>query len=111
MLICNVGETRARCCPDRSKLSMEVHSTSAMLIRLPCCSSKREPLGQSYLRGHQLPQGMGVDRPFGMTIDAKVRRSGIGNRPWHGTSNIPMSHTPTLYALSDLLARYDTNGT
>jgi len=28
-------------------------------------SSKREPLGQSYNRGHKLPQGLGTDVPFG----------------------------------------------
>ena len=28
-------------------------------------SSKREPLGKSYNRGHVLPEGMGTERPFG----------------------------------------------
>jgi len=36
-------------------------------------SSKREPLGKSYNRGHVLPEGMGTERPFGTTIGAVAK--------------------------------------
>ncbi|PNH00518.1 hypothetical protein TSOC_013655 [Tetrabaena socialis] len=34
-------------------------------------SSKREPLGGSYIRGHQIPGGLGTERPFGVAYDAR----------------------------------------
>jgi len=33
-------------------------------------SSKREPLGKSYMRGHKLPEGLGGEKPFGTIIGA-----------------------------------------
>lgn len=36
------------------------------------CSSKREPLGKGYVRGHQIPNGLGSATPFGVAIHAKV---------------------------------------
>ena len=36
-------------------------------------SSTREPLGKSYIRGHKIPDGLGVKRPFGIVNGAKVR--------------------------------------
>lgn len=43
------------------------HSSRAALH-----SSKREPLGTGYQRGHIIPQGMGSAKPFGMIYDALV---------------------------------------
>lgn len=37
-----------------------------------CCSSKREPLGKGYKRGHKVPDGLGTKKPFGVAIHAKV---------------------------------------
>ncbi|GIL88535.1 hypothetical protein Vretimale_15344 [Volvox reticuliferus] len=34
-------------------------------------SSQREPLGHGYLRGHKIPAGLGTERPFGVTYDAR----------------------------------------
>ncbi|KAA6430086.1 MAG: flagella associated [Trebouxia sp. A1-2] len=34
-------------------------------------SSKREPLGKGYVRGHQIPNGLGIATPFGVAIHAK----------------------------------------
>lgn len=34
-------------------------------------SSKREPLGKSWNRGHSIPSHMGKDIPFGQRINAK----------------------------------------
>jgi hypothetical protein len=39
---------------------------------LHVCSSKREPLGKGYVRGHQIPNGLGNATPFGVAIHAKV---------------------------------------
>lgn len=39
---------------------------------LHVCSSKREPLGKGYVRGHQIPNGLGDATPFGVAIHAKV---------------------------------------
>ena len=39
---------------------------------LHACSSKREPLGKGYVRGHQIPKGLGDATPFGVAIHAKV---------------------------------------
>lgn len=36
-------------------------------------SSKREPLGKSYNRGHVIPGGLGTERPFGTTIGAVAK--------------------------------------
>ena len=36
------------------------------------CSSKREPLGKGYVRGHKIPDGLGTQTPFGAAIHAKV---------------------------------------
>ena len=41
---------------------------------LPYRSSKREPLGQSYVRGYKMPEGLGTKTGFGMKIDVKVRQ-------------------------------------
>lgn len=37
-----------------------------------CCSSKREPLGRGYVRGHHIPAGLGAAVPFGVAVHAKV---------------------------------------
>jgi len=34
-------------------------------------SSKKEPLGRGYKRGHKIPDQMGTTKPFGMTLGAK----------------------------------------
>ena len=39
---------------------------------LHVCSSKREPLGKGYVRGHQIPDGLGDATPFGVAIHAQV---------------------------------------
>ena len=39
---------------------------------IACCSSKREPLGKGYVRGHKIPHGLGTEKPFGVAIHAKV---------------------------------------
>ncbi len=44
----------------------------------PPCSTQREPLGQGYVRGHHMPEGMGTDTAFGMKVDVKVRRVSPG---------------------------------
>ena len=36
------------------------------------CSTKREPLGHGYVRGHVIPDGLGTQVAFGMAIHAKV---------------------------------------
>ena len=36
------------------------------------CSSKREPLGKGYVRGHKIPTGLGTQTPFGAAVHAKV---------------------------------------
>lgn len=39
---------------------------------MACCSSKREPLGKGYVRGHHIPEGLGDAVPFGVAVHAKV---------------------------------------
>ena len=39
---------------------------------MDCCSSKREPLGKGYVRGHHIPEGLGAAVPFGVAVHAKV---------------------------------------
>ncbi|KAG2450939.1 hypothetical protein HYH02_004212 [Chlamydomonas schloesseri] len=34
-------------------------------------SAQREPLGAGYVRGHKMPEGLGSERPFGVTYDAR----------------------------------------
>ena len=36
------------------------------------CSTKREPLGHGYVRGHVIPDGLGTTLAFGRAIHAKV---------------------------------------
>ncbi len=38
----------------------------------PSHSAQREPLGRGYVRGHKIPDGLGTQRPFGVTYDAMV---------------------------------------
>lgn len=48
-----------------------------LVLAMDCCSSKREPLGKGYVRGHQIPEGLGAADPFGVAVHAKVRTA------WH----------------------------
>ena len=43
-----------------------------LVLAMGCCSSKREPLGKGYVRGHQIPEGLGAAVPFGVAVHAKV---------------------------------------
>eukprot|EP00899_Mesostigma_viride_P021848 jgi/Mesvir1/29665/Mv21506-RA.1 len=36
-------------------------------------SSKREPLGKGYVRGYNLPDGAGIEKPLGVSINARER--------------------------------------
>ena len=36
-------------------------------------SSKLEPLGKGYVRGHKIPEGLGTQLPFGTAVNAKVQ--------------------------------------
>lgn len=54
-------------------------------------SSKREPLGQGYVRGHKIPDGLGTERPFGMAIDAQLKeREGQARRLMFPTEQPPV---------------------
>lgn len=53
-----------------------------------CCSSKTEPLGRAYQRGHKIPEHMGKERPFGVIVGAKVRPFKLALTPtWHTASH------------------------
>lgn len=53
-----------------------------------CCSSKTEPLGRAFQRGHKIPEHMGTERPFGIIVGAKVRPSNA-NEPTQPTIHHP----------------------
>ena len=38
-------------------------------------SSKLEPLGKGFVRGHKIPDGLGTQLPFGTAVHAKVQSS------------------------------------
>ena len=48
------------------------HQFTSIQSLFALCSSKREPLGKGYVRGHQIPNGLGNATPFGVAIHAKV---------------------------------------
>ncbi|DBA88436.1 TPA: hypothetical protein ACH3X2_004926 [Trebouxia sp. C0005] len=70
-------------------------------------SSKREPLGKGYVRGHQIPNGLGIATPFGVAIHAKeLDRAGQAKLAMFpkdhpsGSSRDPEDPTHPLYVTS-----------
>ena len=69
-----------------------------MQASLPNCSSKREPLGKGYVRGHKIPDGLGAVTPFGAPVHAKVslRMSMLSNTAY----SPPAKHCNLLHCLT-----------
>lgn len=59
-------------CMHVSKLPPTLHTCAPHTCVNAPLSSKREPLGRPYVRGHKLPEGLGTDRAFGKPVDALV---------------------------------------
>lgn len=61
-------------------------------------SAQREPLGRGYVRGHKIPDGLGTERPFGVTYDAigkELARQAatVINPTDHPAEEDPATHT------------------